>query len=245
LARPGRAAAFRWCPAALLPAVLSGAVLLAVGALAAESWPDVPALAAFWLSLVPLHVGALGACLAVCCVRAPAGGVGRALDLERPGRGRGWRLLARGLLLVAVLYPVIVGLTVAATVLLAWLGLPPQPSPILQFLLGARTPAAFASVLLTGVVLAPFAEEVLFRLVLYETLRRARVPLPALWAAVLFAGLHATPVEFPGLLVLGLGLQHARKRAGSLWLPIVVHALFNAVSLLLAAIGLVLGEGLG
>jgi membrane protease YdiL (CAAX protease family) len=52
-------------------------------------------------------------------------------------------------------------------------------------------------------------------------------------AAVLFGLMHwGTPHHIPALIVLGLILGYAYERTGSLRVPIMIHILFNAKSLL-------------
>ncbi len=80
----------------------------------------------------------------------------------------------------------------------------------------------------SGVVLAPLAEEVLFRGILYRSLKAQMPRLPAqAVSAGLFALLHLNAYSFLPLLLLGMLLARAYERTGSLATPIVFHAAFN------------------
>lgn len=102
-------------------------------------------------------------------------------------------------------------------------------------------PTAFASPLLIAglvvavVVVAPVAEELFFRGLLYGWLR-ARLPVPAAVAiaAVLFSVAHFQLGLLLPLAVVGAGLCLLYERSRSLWVPAAAHAALNAGSLLLA-----------
>ena len=118
--------------------------------------------------------------------------------------------------------------------LVRWLGwdLEPQALPM-QFLL---TESPWTLALIAGVALglAPFFEELLFRGLLYRSLRPVLGPVPAAVAtAALFALIHGNLSVFPGLLILGLGLALACELTGSLATAILLHAGFNLRSLLM------------
>ncbi|TMF67735.1 MAG: CPBP family intramembrane metalloprotease [Chloroflexi bacterium] len=71
-------------------------------------------------------------------------------------------------------------------------------------------------------------------------LRRGALPRP--WLRALRAArrarralAHGAVVDFPVLLVIGLGLGYLRARSGSLYPCIAIHGIFNGVGLLAAA----------
>jgi len=109
----------------------------------------------------------------------------------------------------------------------------PNPQSILVSLGAHSGVPAFVLDLLTGAVVAPFAEELLFRGLIYGGLAQ-RYPgwLAAVFSALLFALLHGVGVLVP-IFVLGLGLAYVYQRTGTLWAPILTHSLVNAVSLAL------------
>ncbi len=220
-----------WCMEAILiglSAVFSALFLLSAWDRTVRA---LPATARFWVSLFPVHVAGLGAVLWVCRLRAPRGGRAAALRLVSPGLGRRRWLLA---LVVPALYLATVVLTAATAFLLVRVGYTPRGTQLVRLLRdGAAGGWPFKLSLAAGVlVLAPFAEEVLFRGVLFEGLCRELGTAGAATAsALLFAACHAIPEQVPGLFVLGMFLQFLRLRTGSLWPSIWVHAGFNACGL--------------
>ena len=161
------------------------------------------------------------------------------LDLRRPSHGLG-RTCKRTVLLL----PLVTLLAAAATLcwkqILQRVGIPVQPEPLLSLLSRESSAALWGSVILATLLVAPLAEEILFRVVLYETVRKHDPRGAAIVTSLLFAGLHFAPEALPALFVLGLFLQRERRRARSLWGAVFLHAGFNAVTLTLAFMRLAL-----
>lgn len=84
------------------------------------------------------------------------------------------------------------------------------------------------------VIVASVAEEICFRGMLFGGLRRrlGRVP-AALAAAAVFGVLHATTgvSTVPPLIAFGFVLALLYEKTGSLWPPIILHALNNSLAL--------------
>jgi uncharacterized protein len=95
------------------------------------------------------------------------------------------------------------------------------------------TPLHLAMLLLGVAVVAPIAEELFFRGMLYPLLRR-RLPvwLAILANAAIFAALHFIPILLPILFVMGLLLTFVRAHTNSVIPGILIHALNNAVFVL-------------
>jgi len=84
------------------------------------------------------------------------------------------------------------------------------------------------------IVLAPAAEEMLFRGILYPAIKQAGFPRLALWGtAVIFAAIHLNLVTFVPLLVLAVALTLLYERTDNLLAPITAHALFNAMNFII------------
>ena len=82
-----------------------------------------------------------------------------------------------------------------------------------------------------AILLAPVAEEILFRGILYPAIKQAGFPRIALWSTVLlFAAVHLNAVTFLPLAVLALILTALYERTDNLLAPITAHALFNALN---------------
>ncbi len=110
----------------------------------------------------------------------------------------------------------------------AWLSSYAQSA---EALLGGSGPL----VLLCIVVLAPLAEEVIFRGLLYSRLKRGMgKPLALLLASLLFGVMHGHPVWMAYAFCLSLLLCSLFDWYGSLWASVLMHLCFNAGEYLLA-----------
>lgn len=86
---------------------------------------------------------------------------------------------------------------------------------------------------ISAVVIAPIAEEVLFRGYFYPALKRHIGGVHSAWiTAALFAGIHGNLAGFAGLTVLALTLTIAFERTGSLLVSIIMHAGHNAITVM-------------
>ena len=92
--------------------------------------------------------------------------------------------------------------------------------------------------LLSTVVCAPLFEEFLFRGVILEAVRRRR-GVPAAWliSSLCFGLAHGLPSQMVATGIIGLVLGHMYIRSGSLFGSIVLHALNNALAMLLLILG--------
>jgi membrane protease YdiL (CAAX protease family) len=97
-----------------------------------------------------------------------------------------------------------------------------------------RVSASWAGRITLGaaaILLAPVAEEILFRGILYPAIKQAGFPRLALWGTVLlFAAVHLNVVTFVPLAVLALVLTALYERTNNLLASITAHALFNALN---------------
>ncbi|MBM3856988.1 MAG: CPBP family intramembrane metalloprotease [Verrucomicrobia bacterium] len=93
------------------------------------------------------------------------------------------------------------------------------------------------SIIAMATLVAPIAEEFIFRGYLYGVARRflGRIPGIAI-SSVLFAAMHLHLPSMPGLTVLAVMLCLLYERTGSLWSNIIVHATFNTISIVMLLI---------
>jgi membrane protease YdiL (CAAX protease family) len=114
---------------------------------------------------------------------------------------------------------------------LVLLGAYAEPQPLIQFL--TRNPSLEDRLLLIGtaLVIAPIAEELIFRGYIFGVLRRY---VGKWWAllisAMVFAAIHAHIPSLAGLFALAITLTLVYEGTGSLWAPILMHSLFNAIT---------------
>jgi membrane protease YdiL (CAAX protease family) len=99
-------------------------------------------------------------------------------------------------------------------------------------------PGGWVVVLVLVVVVgAPIVEEIVYRGAVQTHLQRtAGTAVALIGTAVLFAAIHMSLIEFPGLFAFALVLGYARLRSDTLGLPIVTHMAFNAAGLILVLV---------
>jgi len=139
--------------------------------------------------------------------------------------------LLAGAIVAFLFLPVGIGLQWASAEVMSRLHWEPQEQQAVHAL---RVTSAWSGrLLLAGlaIVLAPMAEEILFRGILYPAIKQAGFPRLALWGvSLLFACVHNNLVTFVPLLVLALTLTALYERTDNLLAPIAAHALFNALN---------------
>lgn len=87
------------------------------------------------------------------------------------------------------------------------------------------------------VVIAPLAEEILFRGLLFGALEEKCGNWTILWTALAFALCHFDLFYFVPLTILGLLFGWARQKSGSVWLSVILHCLNNLVAIVALALG--------
>ena len=111
-----------------------------------------------------------------------------------------------------------------------------QPQNIVEFFISASESSNKKAVwvmMVLAVVVAPAAEETIFRGYIYGVLKRYAGTLVAgLTSASLFAAMHLNMSSLPALFVLALCFTLAYEATGSLLVNIFMHALFNLTMLL-------------
>jgi hypothetical protein len=106
-----------------------------------------------------------------------------------------------------------------------------EPQSAVKLLEEARLPWQLAVMGLQTVITAPLVEEVLFRGLLYVSVKQAGHPRIALWGvAVLFGLSHGHLPTLVPLTLFGLILTWLYERTNNLLAPIAAHAGFNAVN---------------
>lgn len=91
-----------------------------------------------------------------------------------------------------------------------------------------------AALILMAVLLAPVAEEMIFRGAIYRFLKSRWGSIPAMLASgAAFASIHQSVSGFPTLWAIGVSLCLAYELSGDLRVPMVFHALFNLNTIIL------------
>ena len=106
-----------------------------------------------------------------------------------------------------------------------------EPQPLIQFLAQNARMEDRLLLIGTALVIAPAAEELIFRGYIFGVLCRY---VGKWWAllisALVFAAIHAHIPSLAGLFALAITLTLVYEGTGSLWAPILMHSLFNAIT---------------
>lgn len=142
-----------------------------------------------------------------------------------------FKVIATAFLWLAATYPLIM---ISQAVVQVLFQAADDAQPIVTYFLehpGWRERTAIISM---AVIVAPIAEEFLFRGYIYGVLRRYAGQIPAMiLSSVLFAAMHLHLPSMLGLTILACILCRLYERTGSLWSNIVVHSSFNAISIIM------------
>ena len=145
--------------------------------------------------------------------------------LQKPGKA-----LLLGLLAACAFLPIGQALQYVVAAILSHFHYAPETQAAVQALKNSSSlfdRVAFGAV---AIVLAPVAEEVLFRGILYPAIKRLGFPKLALWGtSLLFAVIHFNLPTFLPLFVLALILTWLYEGTGNLLAPIAAHLTFNAI----------------
>jgi len=158
----------------------------------------------------------------VIALRLP---VREALALRRPASWRDAAGLGAGVLVFGYAVSIVVSLALPHVV---------REQEVPAFWDPSRG-GAFAANLFAIAVFVPIFEEALCRGLGYALFEPFGAPVAIAVTALAFALAHGAVVDFPVLLVIGLGLGYLRARSGSLYPCIAIHGIFNGVGLLAAA----------
>ena len=177
---------------------------------------------------VGLHVAPL--LLAHFFLRENGVAWGEFMGTRRPGLGR---LVLISVVIALVVAPAAQKLNeLSAHVITALQSRPAEMQPSMKVLeisytLGKRIIFSFAAI-----VLAPIAEEIMFRGVLYATVKEMGFPRLALFgSALLFAAIHGSKMTLVPLTFFAIIQALLYERTGRLLAPIVTHATFNAANI--------------
>jgi membrane protease YdiL (CAAX protease family) len=128
------------------------------------------------------------------------------------------------------------------TLFLGWLsdklmrlaGLTPQAQTAVDVVMNSSTALRKFYYGVSAVVLVPPAEELLFRGLIYPTIKQAGHPLLAIWGtSLLFAAIHFSLLALIPLLFVALMLTLLYEATDNLLAPIFAHALFNMANFII------------
>lgn len=141
------------------------------------------------------------------------------------------RAIKLGLLAIVAFLPIGWLLQFISILGLKSFGIEPAEQLALVALRNSGSIPQFVAMEIVTILLAPVAEEVLFRGVIYPTARQYGFPRAALWgSSILFAAIHFNVAAFASLLLLALLLVWLYEKTGNLLAPIAAHVAFNSIN---------------
>jgi membrane protease YdiL (CAAX protease family) len=141
------------------------------------------------------------------------------------------RAVLLGMIAALAFLPVGIVLQDVSLQLLTWWHVPTPPQEAVEEFDRAGSLASRAYLAFFAIALAPVAEEVLFRGILYPALKQLGLPQFALWgSALIFAAIHHSAPIFLPLLALGALLAWLYDKTNNLLTSITAHAAFNAIN---------------
>jgi len=145
--------------------------------------------------------------------------------------GRFRPIVARAVLVTVLALPMALLLRAGCEALLTALLAPTEMQPALQIIQLSASPGQLAYTGFMAIVIAPAAEEIVFRGILYQAIKERGWPRTGLFGtSLLFGAIHGHLPSFIALSFLGLVFAKLYDRTGSLFAPIFGHSLFNAVN---------------
>ncbi len=113
-------------------------------------------------------------------------------------------------------------------------GIPLDQQPLVGIFEKTKSPVALTVLLIMAILIAPVAEELVFRAGIYRFFK-SRLPtvISMILSAILFSLLHTNIVSFFSLVVIGVSLCMAYELSGNIMVPIFFHSAFNLNSIIL------------
>lgn len=143
------------------------------------------------------------------------------------------RTLLLALVVGVAIFPIILSLGKLSAKLMTKLELVPVVQETVQTLQTANSTEMKLLIGFLAVIVAPFAEELVFRGILYPTVKQQGYPRLALWGtSLLFAAVHSNAMIFLPLTFLAVILTLLYETTNNLLAPIVTHGLFNLANFL-------------
>lgn len=219
-----------WKPEAVLRLVLGVFLCVCLGGLATALLRGAQAHAtkpSVWLTLVSLLCFQGATLLFVWqCVRDHESTWNGMFGLNQ----RRAAAVARGAGLAALFLPAGLCVKWMVALALARVGIQVREQAVVDLLLSA-SPGGRIALGVAAVILAPLAEELLFRGVLYPAVKHAGFPRTALWGtSALFAVIHFNLVTLLPLLLFALVLVWLYETTDNLLAPVAAHVTFNALN---------------
>jgi membrane protease YdiL (CAAX protease family) len=145
------------------------------------------------------------------------------------------RAIALGVIAAILVLPVAWGLQRLTAWLMTSSNLHPEPQQVVQEMQkGGVSPFQQIYLAFIALIAAPIVEEMLFRGILYPTIKQAGYRKLALWGtSILFAFTHQNVPAFLPLVFFAMILTMLYEETGNLLAPIVAHSCFNTANFIM------------
>jgi CAAX protease family protein len=142
-----------------------------------------------------------------------------------------WNTVARGLVAAVIILPVALMLNALCALLLTKIHVTPDQQVSMQALQLSVTLGQKIVFGIAAILLAPLAEESMFRGILYPVVKQLGYPRLALFgSSLLFAASHINLMTFLPLFLIALVFVWLLETTDTLIAPILAHASFNAAN---------------
>lgn len=136
----------------------------------------------------------------------------------------------KGLRIYLMFLPFLLLITLLSAVFFKSIGFEPRPQEIFSVYMQADSFYVLCSMFFLSCIVAPFAEEVIFRGVIYTAFKKSfSVPAAIIMSSLLFALLHGEIFALGALFSFGVLLAYIFEKHDNLWLSVSVH-FFNNLS---------------
>ncbi len=145
------------------------------------------------------------------------------------------RSLLRGIVGYFAVMPFVMTAMLITAVVCTLVGYRPEPQIVVQILQRTDSPLLLLYLGVVAIAVAPIVEELLFRGVGLSFLGKHVHPVAAiLCISVFFAAVHMHLASLLPIFVLAVGLSLAYLYTGDIVVPVIMHAVFNGMSLVAA-----------
>jgi membrane protease YdiL (CAAX protease family) len=148
-----------------------------------------------------------------------------------------WKQIQLVVVALAVALPVMFSLKIASVFVLEKFGCKIEDQRAVELILAAKSTGLKIYLGIFAVVIAPVAEEFIFRGLLFSACKKAGWPKCG-WivVSVLFAAIHASAPIFLPLFAFALALTWLCEKTEGLLAPVLAHGIFNAANLTLLVV---------
>ncbi len=195
---------------------------------------ETPIIPSILVNFAMLHgVSLLTICLTVFLL-VPRDLRRKALKIDQPPTSS---MIVKALITTAIIIPIVELIFGITIYFMMKYGFELTENPIVSWMKTA--PSNVICLLIFGaVVVAPVAEEVMFRLVIYDSiLKISNSTIACYFTSLIFARFHMIPEQTLPLFILAVVLQKSLEKSNCLWTPILIHSFFNSFAVILTIVG--------